>query len=101
MEPNEQLIMWGSVVGFVLPLAISTVNQRRWSSTARGLVAFGGCLIAAAGTVYFEGTLRNGGDLASAFLAIFVTAIGTYKLYWRPSGIAPAVERVTEVSSGS
>lgn len=97
MEPNEQLIMWGSVVGFVLPLAIAAINQRRWSSTARGVVVFGCCLIAAAGTVYLEGALNRSGDLASAFLAIFVTAIGTYKLYWRPSGIAPAVERVTEV----
>jgi len=97
MDANETLVLWGSAVGFVLPLLISVFNQSRWSSQARGLVALVSSVIAALGTVYFEGSLGDRGDLASAFLAVFITAIGTYKFYWAPSGIAPAVERATSM----
>jgi len=97
MEPNANLALWGSLVGTVLPLAISVVNQSRWSPKARGAVAFACCVLAAAGTAYFEGRF-DADDVLSAFLGVFVAATTTYQMFWKPSGIAPAVEQATDVA---
>lgn len=94
MEPNPNLVMWGTIVGTAMPLLISVLNKPDWTPTTRAVVAFLACLVAAVGTTYFEGTLIAG-DVASAFLAVFVTAIATYNLYWKPSGISPRIEQAT------
>jgi hypothetical protein len=95
VELNENLVMWGSLVGTAMPMLISVLNKPQWDSTTKGIVALIACVIAALGTVYFEGRLSDGGDLVSAFLAVFITAVGTYNLYFKPSGISGKIERST------
>ena len=96
--PQTSLMLWSAVVGFVLPPVLSVVIQTGWSQQLQGLVSFLACLIASGGTVWFQGDFGDGTDMATAFLLVFTTAIGTYRLYWKPSGIAPAIERSTNVS---
>lgn len=93
---TDPLVLWSTVVGFALPPVLSVVMRAQWRPETKGLAAFAACLIAAAGTVWLRGDLRHGADLASSFLLIFSGAIATYRLYWRPTGIAPAIERATD-----
>ncbi len=86
--------MWSAVVGFFMPAAIAFVNQSRWSKPPKGIVAFGLCLIAAVVTVWVRGELSTGTWLHAA-LVLFLTAIGTYHTWWKPSGIGPTVEAAT------
>jgi L-asparagine transporter-like permease len=86
--------MWALLVGFFLPLAISVIQQAHWSDAARAIVAFIVCLIAGAGTAYFNGDL-NAKDWVSAALIILVTAVATYKNFWKPTNVAPVIELAT------
>lgn len=90
----SNLEMWSLVVGFLLPILIAVIQQEAWPSWLRSVTMFVICLIAAAGTVYFQGRFDLQDYVTSALL-IVVTAIGTYKGIWQPTGIAPALEHVT------
>lgn len=89
---DDRLALWSAVVGFVLPPVLAMVMRSSWSSQVQGLVAFTACLAAAAGTVWLQGDLGRSQDLVTSFLLIFAAAIGTYRLYWKPSGIVPSIE---------
>lgn len=94
---REPLMLWSTIVGFGLPPVLAVVMQAGWRSEIKGVIAFAACLVAASGTVWLQGDLESGTDLTTSFLLVFTGAIGTYRLYWRPSGIAPAIERATDV----
>lgn len=95
LSPDASVAMWGAIVGFLMPAAIAALNRRRWSSSAKGIVAFVACIGAAAGTAYFAGDLGNTSDLTTAALTVFGAAIVTYHQWWKPSGIAPKIEAAT------
>lgn len=99
MDFNSHVAMWSAIVGFLMPLLISFVNQPRWSSFVRGLVAFVASAIAAAGTVYFTGDFDEGSDVVTAALTVFLVTINTYHFWWKPSMIAPKIERLTSVGT--
>ena len=94
---TDPLVLWSGVVGFVLPPVLAVVMQARWRPEVKGLVAFAACLAAAAGTVWLRGDPGRGEDLTGSALLVFAGAIATYRLYWKPTGIAPAIERATDV----
>ena len=96
---TDPLVLWSTVVGFALPPVLAVVMRGRWRSELKGLVAFVACLIAAVGAVWLQGNLASGADLTLGFLLVFGGAIGTYRLYWHPTGIAPAIERATDTAS--
>lgn len=98
---TDPLVLWSTVAGFALPPVLAVVMQARWRPETKGIVAFAACLIAAVGTVWLRGDLGRGEDLTTGFLLVFGGAIGTYRLYWRPTGIAPAIERATDRSRPS
>ena len=90
----ENLEMWNLVIGFLLPLAIAVPQQAKWSDAVRATVAFGICALAAVGTCYFSDEF-TGKALVTSALTILVAAISTYKMFWKPIGIAPKIEVAT------
>jgi hypothetical protein len=92
--PDTNVARWAFVVGFFLPLAAAAVIRQRWSSPTKGVAVFGLSVIAAAGTSYYAGEIQRS-DLTTAALIILVTATTLYKVYWQPTGIAPAIEERT------
>ena len=88
--------MWLLIVGFALPPALSVVQQSKWSDRLRAVVAFLACAVAAAGTAYFQGDL-TGKRFVEGGLVVLVTAVATYRNFWKPTGIAPAIETKTNV----
>jgi VIT1/CCC1 family predicted Fe2+/Mn2+ transporter len=89
---------WAFIVGFFLPVAIAVIQQAGWSERVRAVVAFLACVVAGLGTAYFGGDLSGSVDprsVISDVLIVLVTAISTYKAFWKPTGVAPAVEEAT------
>jgi cell division protein FtsW (lipid II flippase) len=84
--------MWSLIVGFLLPLIIAVIQQATWSDGLRAIVAFVACLVAAIGQVLIELSSWDWRVWIQSVLLIFVTAIATYKRFWVPVGIAPAIE---------
>ena len=90
--------MWSLIVGFLLPLAIAFIQQAHWPKGLRAIVAFIVCLAAAVGTVYLQGPgVFTWSRWVSSALLTFVTAIATYKRFWKPTGIASAIEASTPI----
>jgi hypothetical protein len=86
--------LWALAVGFFSPPVISVIQQSRWSQRTQALVAFGFYLVVAAITAYVMG-LFNGADILRLALLIFLAAGTSYKTLWKPTGVSPAIERVT------
>lgn len=88
--------MYALLVGFFLPPALSIVQQSAWSDRLKAVVAFVACLVAGTGLAYFQGDL-TGKRFATASLVILVTALATYRNFWKPTGISPGIETKTNV----
>ena len=88
--------MFALIIGFLLPLLVAVFQQPRWSDPIRAAVALLVSLLAGAGTAYFAGDLGLRPEtLVTDTLIIFVAAIAAYRGWWKPTGIAPAIEKVT------
>ena len=88
--------MWSLIVGFVLPPVLAVIQQSGWSDRLRAVVAFLACAVAGAGVAYFQGDL-TAKRFVEAGLVVLVTAIATYRNFWKPTGVAPAIETKTNV----
>lgn len=88
--------MYSLLVGFFLPPALAIVMQARFSDKLRAAIAFVACVIAGAGIAYFQGDL-TGKRFVSGALIVLTTGLATYRNFWKPTGIAPKIESVTEV----
>lgn len=92
----SNLQMWSLIVGFFMPVLIAVLEQSKWSQVVRAVVAFVACGIAALVTVVIVSDLGTKIWIGSA-LTVLVTAIATYQLWWKPTGIAPTIEKATNL----
>ncbi|WP_199896714.1 hypothetical protein [Streptomyces niger] len=86
--------MWALIVGFLSPLLISVVNRPHWSSAIRASVQVAVSVLVGLGTAYFAGDFA-GKDIVTSILIASVSAISAYKGIFKPTGMSPAVERMT------
>jgi len=89
--------MWTILVGFLLPLLISLINQTHWSKPLRAIVSFVICVVVALVDVIIQGHW-NGHDMTRTLVLVAFVAYTSYQLFWRPSNIAPAIEAATSTS---
>ena len=86
--------LWAAALGYVLPLAIAVVAQPRWTGAVKGLLMLAVAVLDGLGTAYFNGQF-DGKPIITCIL-IAAVAIGVaYHTVWKPSGIAPGIERAT------
>ena len=85
--------MWALIVGFFLPPIIAVIQKASWSDSVRAIVAFLACTIASLGTLYFSGSVDAWANTPKVFLLVMVTTIATYQGFWKPTGVAGAIER--------
>ena len=98
---RDPALIQNFVVGMLLPLLISVVNQARWPKPVKGIVALLMCLLAAAVVEMVRGGLTfTGIDYGATVIVIFTTAFGFYQLLWKPSAIGPGIEAATSTSPG-
>lgn len=83
-------------VGLLVPLIVSFENQTHWKSQVKGLVAIVVSLVAAVVTSWAAGDL-HGRSLATSFLIVLGATLTTYRVFWKPTGIADSVESATTV----
>ena len=93
------LQMWSLIVGFFLPPALAIIQQPGWSNRVRSVVAFLACAVAGAGTAYFQGDL-TGRRFVEAALVVLVTAMATFRNFWKTTGVSPMIESATALPSG-
>jgi hypothetical protein len=90
--------LWLMAVGFFSPLVIAVIQQSRWSPRRQAIVAFLFYVAVATVTAYLMGIFNTAGIIV-AVLVIFITAGNSYKLLWKPTGVAPAIQSATPIGS--
>lgn len=85
---------WTILVSFLLPLAVAAINQAHWAPALKALVSFLCCLVTAAVDVVIQGNW-NGHDMAGTLILVAFVAYTSYRLFWKPSTIAPQIEVAT------
>lgn len=84
---------------FVLPPLIAIINQTHWRDEVRALVAMLACL----GYSFGITALRQDLDWTmwrDTVIQVLVGTFGAYKLFWKPSHIAPDIEAATTLPHG-
>jgi hypothetical protein len=90
----DNTVTFAAIVGFICPPIIAFINRERWSSQVKGIVAFLVCLLAAIGTCWYERSV-DWHNLRAVLPIVFGAAILTFHQFWKPSGIAPTIEKNT------
>jgi len=90
----SDLDLWSLVVGFAMPPLIAFISSVRWPSWARALVAVAVCLVGGGMTAAVSG-YYDGMSMMRAVMVTFAAALGFYRVFWHPSGIAPWIEQKT------
>jgi len=91
--------LWLLAVGFFSPLVIAVIKQAGWSPRRQAIVAFLFYVAVATVTAWLAGIFNTAGIIV-AILVIFVTAGNSYKLLWKPTGVAPAIQAATTIGEG-
>ena len=79
------LAMWSALVAMVVPWVAASINRTDASSFVKWAVFAAVCVVAAAGTSFFEGNLRLDGENFIRSLLIVVTLAGVYYRLWMPA----------------
>lgn len=96
MVQISNLVMWNLIVGFLVPNLIAVIQQPKFSEGARAMVTALVSIAGGLGTTYFSDQF-NLGDIAGSILVVGVASISFYKGFWKPTGVAPAIESKTSV----
>jgi chromate transport protein ChrA len=85
----------GAILGFIMPPVIAFINQERWGSALKGVVAFVICLLASLGAEIWQDHELNWHDWRNLMIVVFSSAIFFYHQFFKPTTIAPAIESAT------
>jgi hypothetical protein len=89
---------WTILVAFLLPNAIALINQTHWAPALKAVVSFACCIVTAIVDVIVQGNF-NGKDMAGTLILVAFVAYTSYRLFWKPSTIAPQIEAATSTGS--
>lgn len=92
----ELLLIASSAIGWIMPVLVAVVVRSKWAGWVKGIVAAGTSLILGAVAVASTGDLANVTDWLAAFLAVLTASQVAYQMWWKPTGIAAAIERNTQ-----
>jgi hypothetical protein len=87
-----------TMAAFVLPPIISILNQRKWQSEVKALVALLICACYSAGVTVLRGEMAYGWQQwRNALLQVCLGTFVSYKMFWIPSGLATRIENATSI----
>lgn len=78
-----------------MPLALAVAQNARWSRDHRTILACVSSLAAGVLTAYVQGHLTDPVDAVQTVAIVLAASKVTYDVWWKPSGLVPALERVT------
>lgn len=90
----SNLVMWTMIVGFAMPPIIAFFQQPSFSPPVRAIITAIFSITGGGVTAYLN-DLFNPEDIIGAILVTGVSAITFYRGFWKPTGVAPAVEQAT------
>lgn len=88
------LEQWSGLVGTFLPMVIAVILQKSWSTPFKAVASLLTCLAAATVTTAAQGKLDPKNWTESAAI-VFTAAMVSFHSFWKPTGIADAVEKAT------
>lgn len=92
------VMMWSLILGFLSShFIIPLIQQPRWSTSTRSLVTFVFSIVIGFVNAWLNSQL-NFADILTSILTLLVTSIAVYEGLAKQIGIAPAIERATEVN---
>lgn len=99
MENMDPSMAWTLLVGGLAPLLVAVVNQPRWSTQRRQIVAVAislvlGFLSLVVGNVITDWSLTLP-NVVFILSAVVGAAQATYTFVWKPSKAAPSLEAAT------
>jgi hypothetical protein len=88
---------WQIIIGFFLPLLLSLIIQSGFSRPVQAILAFIVSLVVTSVTMLIRGDLDafDATNYSAAVLSVFGFSIVFYQGWWKPTGIAPAIEERT------
>jgi uncharacterized membrane protein len=95
---SSQFVQLSALIGLLLPLLVSVVEQSHWPNWARSAVGVSSSMIAAVVAAIAEHKF-NLHDWAASALTIFLMTKTTYLAVWKPSGLSGLIEKATSVGS--
>lgn len=96
--PLTDAQLWAAALAVVLPPIIAIVNQPRWSGAVKGLFMLLVAVLDGLGTAYFNDEF-DGKRIVSCVLIAVILIGASYHTLWKPSGIAPGIERATSTNA--
>lgn len=91
----DDTVSWGVFAGVFTPLLISVAQRKTWTGATRTLVGVGISIVIGILTCLSDGTFTHTKTLLATVAAVTLVSVTTYKGLWKPSGIAPALEKAT------
>lgn len=88
----SDLDMWSAIVGALAPALVATINRVAWPAWLKGVVVIVVSIAGGGITAYLTGQL-TAVTWTHAALVVAAAALATYRLWWHPTGIGPALER--------
>jgi hypothetical protein len=85
-----------TMAAFVLPPIIALLNQRKWPTEAKALIALAVCAAYSAGVTLIRGEY-GWQEWRNALLQVCGGTFVAYKLFWNPSGLAAKIENRTSI----
>jgi hypothetical protein len=85
-----------TMAAFVLPPIISILNQRKWRTEVKALVALLVCGVYSAGVTLLRHEI-NWLEWRNALLQVCAGTFVAYKMFWNPSGLAAKIENATSI----
>ena len=92
----DLLLIASGAIGWVMPLLVAVVVRSKWPNWVKGVVALLTSVILGAVSVATAGDLSNPTDWLAAAITVLTASQVAYHTWWKPTGIAPAIERNTQ-----
>lgn len=96
----SDLDMWSALVGFGLPALIAVLVQSHWSAQIKGVITAAVCVLGGFVTAALTGDL-HGTTIVRSVLVVLGSAVTFYRVFWKPTKIASAIEEATNVTPPS
>lgn len=90
-------LLYSFATGSLLPLLVAIVCREKWASWVKGIVVLLSSLLVGLLAAWAGGDLVGKGVVQSV-IVVWGTALATYNMFWKPTGIAPWLERITDGS---
>lgn len=91
---------WAIVSGFFLPLVIAVIQRPHWPKEFKTVIGFMACVACAAIQLSIEGK-ADAKNFFPTLILVLTISISTFQHFWKPLGIADAVEKATSPKRGT